>query len=210
MSCQKLAAGKIGDKEFLELMIKHHNVAVKMSRKIMETSKDDYILDFARRTIYEQELEVTLMEKLLKSMPNIQHAPSCNCNSKIISAQIEKIYPGIFANAKCEDSHFESFVEIPLQLRSELVTEHFQSIDNQNETFAQDESKSMVMTDQEYIDHMMAHHKSGVDLAKIVLTSTTEPKIYNLAQNIVLAQEKDAFILATLNNMCKNNWRKLL
>jgi uncharacterized protein (DUF305 family) len=209
MSCQKLNADKISDKEFLELMIKHHNVAIKMSRKIMETSNDDYILDFARRTIYEQELEVTLMEKLLKSIPNIQLEKSEVCYNSLISAQIEKLYPGILANAKCEDSHFEGFANIPLQMRSDNIYEDFQSLEERTEDFAQiDETK--IMTDQEYIDHMIAHHKSGVDLSKIVIASTNEPKIYNLAQNIVLSQEKDAFKLATLNNMCKNNWRNRL
>lgn len=210
MSCQKLSAGKISDKEFLELMIRHHNVAVKMSRKIMETSQDDYILDFARRTIYEQEQEITLMEKLLKSIPNIQLEKSEICFNSVISAEIEKIYPGIFKNAKCEDSHFEGFYNIPLQIRSDNVYENFQSVEDFAQTDETLTTKGSQMTDQEYINHMMAHHKSGVDLAKIVITSTTEPKIYNLAQNIVLSQEKDAFTLATLNNICKNNWRNRL
>ncbi len=207
MSCKILSKDKISDKEFLELMIKHHNVAIKMSKLILMNSSDDFILDYARKVIFNQEGEVMLMEKLLKSIPNIQSEKSCNCGNRLISAQLDKLYPGIFSNAKCDDTHFEGFGNVPLQMRSET---DFETIGNhQIETFAETKmDHGSKLTDKEYVDHMVSHHKSGVELSKLLLKSTKEPRLLHLAQNIILDQEKEMFQLNYLYNCIKYNWRK--
>ena len=63
-------------------------------------------------------------------------------------------------------------------------------------------------SEKEYVDHMVAHHKSGVDLAKLLLKSTKEPRLLLLAQTIILDQEKEMFQLNFLYNCIKYNWRK--
>ncbi len=208
MSCKILSNDKISDKEFLELMIKHHNVAIKMSKLVLMNSSDDFILDYARKVIYNQGEEVILMERLLKSVPNIQASKSCNCGNRLISAKLEELYPGIFSNAKCNDKHFEGFGNVPLQMRTET---DFEVIGNSNniETFADTKVNNVSkITDKEYIDHMVAHHKSGVELAKLLLKSTNEPRLLLLAQTMILDQEKEMFQLNYLYNCVKYNWRK--
>lgn len=207
MSCKILSKDSISDKEFLELMIKHHNVAIKMSQLIQMNSSDDYILNYARRVIYNQSMEVNLMERLLKSLPNVQNEKSCNCGNSLISTKVDELYPGIFSNAKCDNTHFENFGNTPLQMTMDSDYELLPS--KQIEGFVQvnlDENHKL--TDKEYVDHMVAHHKSGVELAKLVLKTTKEPKILVLAQNIVLDQEKEMFELVYLYNCIKYTWRK--
>lgn len=208
MSCKILSKDKISDKEFLELMIKHHNIAVKMSKLIQMSSKDDFILDYARKVIYNQVEEVILMERFLKSIPNIQTEKSCNCGNTLISANLEKLYPGIFSNIKCDDTHFEDFGNSPLQMR---VESEFEIIGKHNENENKNEKKmnhNLELTEKEYVDHMVAHHKSGVDLAKLLLKSTKEPRLLLLAQTIIFDQEKEMFQLNFLYNCIKYNWRK--
>jgi uncharacterized protein (DUF305 family) len=208
MSCKILSNDKISDKEFLELMIKHHNVAIKMSKLILMNSSDDFILDYARKLIYNQGEEVILMERLIKSIPNIQTSKSCNCGNRLISAELEKIYPGIFSNAKCNDAHFKEFGNVPLQIRAET---DFEVIGNSinNKTFADTKiDHKSKLTDKEYVDHMVSHHKSGVELAKLLLKSTNEPRLLLLGQTIILDQEKEMFQLNYLFNCIKYNWRK--
>jgi uncharacterized protein (DUF305 family) len=198
MSCKILSKDKISDKEFLELMIKHHNVAVKMSEKMFASTRDDIILDFARRTIYNQSQEINLMERLLKTIPNIQNSASCLCQpSDEISTEVEKAYPGIFSNTKCQESHFDYSI-------------HMTSDDSVYEEINKKDSISHHprTSEEEYIQHMLDHHKSGIELAKLISKCTPEPKILNLAQNIIINQEKEAFHLATLSNSVKYNWRK--
>ncbi len=210
MSCKILSSDKISDKEFLELMIKHHQVAVKMSQLILMNSKDDFILDYARKVIFNQSEEIILMERLIKSVPNIQNDKSCNCGNRLISAKLEELYPGIFSNAKCDDSHFEGFGNVPLQMR---MNTDFELISSSIEHFADVKPKGKMdhnkkLTDEEYVNHMVAHHKSGVELAKLVLSTTKEPRLLLLAQTIILDQEKEMFQLNHLYNCVKYNWRK--
>lgn len=205
MSCKVLSKDKISDKEFLELMIKHHNIAVKMSKLIQMKSQDDFILDYARKVIYNQSEEVILMERFLKSIPNIQTENSCNCGNTLISSQIEKSYPGIFSNVKCDDTHFEEIGNTPLQLRVESEYGLVSSVANSNDN---KKDHNVNLTEKEYVDHMVAHHKSGVELAKLLLKSTKEPRLLILAQTIILDQEKEMFQLKNLYSCIKYNWRK--
>ena len=103
-----------------------------MSKLIQMNSKDDFILDYARKVIFNQSEEVILMERFLKSVPNIQTEKSCNCGNTFISAKIEKLYPGIFSNIKCDDSHFEDIGNEPLQLRMESKYETIGNVNNKN------------------------------------------------------------------------------
>lgn len=207
MSCKILSNDKISDKEFLELMIKHHNVAIKMSKLILMNSTDDFILDYARKLVFNQGEEVIFMERLLKSVPNIQNDKSDKCGNRLVSAQLDKLYPGIFSNIKCDNTHFESFGNVPLQMR---IESDFETVGNyQIETFAESKmNHGSKLTDTEYADHMISHHKSGIDLAKLLLKSTNEPRLLLLAQTIILDQEKEMFQLNYLHNCIKYNWRK--
>ena len=148
------------------------------------------------------------MERLLKNIPNIQSDKSCNCGNKLISAQLDTIYPGIFSNTKCNDSHFEDFNSVPLQMRTES---DFEIIGNQQTNTFSDDTKvnyETKLTDKEYVDHMVSHHKSGVELAKILLKSTKEPRLLLLSQTIILDQEKEMFQLNFLFNCIKYSWHK--
>ena len=210
MSCKVLSKDKISDKEFLELMIKHHNIAVKMSKLILMNSQDDFILDYARKVIYNQSEEVILMERFLKSVPNIQIEKSCNCGNTLISAKIEKLYPGIFSNIKCDDTHFEDIGNEPLQLRIESEYETLNDSNNKMNHNKMNHNKmnhNDIITEEEYVDHMVAHHKSGVDLSKLLLKSTKEPRLLLLSQTIILDQEKEMFQLKNLYSCTKYNWR---
>jgi uncharacterized protein (DUF305 family) len=207
MSCKILSKDKISDNEFLNLMIKHHNVAIKMSKLIQMNSYDDFILDYARKVIYNQSEEVILMERFLKSIPNIQSDKSCNCGNTLIGTKIEKLYPGIFSNAKCDNSHFEDLGNIPLQLRMESKYETINNQNNDNMDYSHNKMNHNNLTEREYVDHMVAHHKSGVELAKLLVKSTKEPRLLLLAQTIILDQEKEMFQLNYLYNCIKYNWR---
>ena len=219
MSCKILSNNKISDKDFLELMIKHHNVAINMSKIINVISTDDYILDYARRIIYNQTQEVNLMEHLLRSTPNIQNDNSCIMDKELLTNKIHELYPDIFLNAKCNDSHFNDsqikdipfgVVNPPIQLKNNTNYASINNTANVNTEKFANTMDAAAMTDKEYVDHMVNHHLSGVELAKLVLTSTTEPRILALAQNIILEQEKEMFLLRNLYNCVNYNWRKLV
>jgi uncharacterized protein (DUF305 family) len=48
-------------------MIPHHQVAVDMSKKLLETTRNDFIIDLAYKIIHNQQLEIAKLYYLLNS-----------------------------------------------------------------------------------------------------------------------------------------------
>jgi uncharacterized protein (DUF305 family) len=55
------------DAMYIEHMIPHHQVAVDMSKKILKTTNNDFIIDLAHKIIRKQQLEITQLYYLSKS-----------------------------------------------------------------------------------------------------------------------------------------------
>jgi uncharacterized protein (DUF305 family) len=55
------------DTMYMKHMIPHHQVAVDMSKKILKTSKNDFVIDLAYNIIRSQQLEIFNLHYLLKS-----------------------------------------------------------------------------------------------------------------------------------------------
>jgi uncharacterized protein (DUF305 family) len=55
------------DEMYIRHMIPHHQVAVDMSKKILKTTNNDFIMDLAYKIIHSQQLEITNLYYLLKS-----------------------------------------------------------------------------------------------------------------------------------------------
>jgi len=58
---------KLTDREYLEHMIPHHQVAVDMSKILLENTKSDTMIWFAYRIIKDQQQEVFVLDTLKKS-----------------------------------------------------------------------------------------------------------------------------------------------
>ena len=55
------------DTMYIQHMIPHHQVAVDMSKKILKTTNNDFIIDLAYKIIHNQQLEITNLYYLSKS-----------------------------------------------------------------------------------------------------------------------------------------------
>jgi len=55
------------DAMYIQHMIPHHQVAVDMSKKILKTTNNDFIIDLAYKIIHDQQLEITNLYYLSKS-----------------------------------------------------------------------------------------------------------------------------------------------
>jgi uncharacterized protein (DUF305 family) len=208
MSCKILSNNKISDKEFLELLIKHHNISINKSQIVMMTSSDDFIIDFARRAIYNNTNSVMLMERLLKNIPNIQNEKSCNCANSVLSAKLDQLYPNIFNNLKCNESQFNILEKPSIQLDENSQFESIGSQISSTEKLNLDNFNKI--SDEEYVTNMLEYHKYSIDLSSILIKSTKEPKLLHLAQTILLNQEKELFLITNLYGCTKYNWRNSL
>jgi uncharacterized protein (DUF305 family) len=58
------------DTMYIQHMIPHHQVAVDMSKKILKTTNNDFIMDLAYKIIHNQQLEINNLYYLSKT-PNM-------------------------------------------------------------------------------------------------------------------------------------------
>ena len=49
------------------------------------------------------------------------------------------------------------------------------------------------MTDEMYIQHMIPHHQVAIDMSKIILKTTNNDFVINLAYNIISSQQLEIF-----------------
>jgi len=62
------------------------------------------------------------------------------------------------------------------------------------------------MSDEMYVNHMISHHNTALELSKLIIKSTTNQQILVLAQIISLDQAKEIFYLSTLYKTIKTSW----
>jgi uncharacterized protein (DUF305 family) len=201
MSCQVLSKNSIDDKEYLEMMIKHHKVAIRLNEMALYSSDNDYILDYARRSKARQEDKIVFMETSLKTLPNIQGNNSCGCERDIIDTPFEYAYPGLFNSLKCNDKDFMEPAKPKLDL----------NMNNQDGYCSNTFSLNPVdrISDNDYVKHMVSHHNSAVQLSKLLVRSTKEPRLFVLAQTIISDQNKEMFELNYLQNNIYN-WKNMI
>jgi uncharacterized protein (DUF305 family) len=63
---------EITDKSYLEHMIPHHQVAVTMSRRLLLHTNNNYLIEFCRKLIIDQQGEILYMNNLLMNTYNYQ------------------------------------------------------------------------------------------------------------------------------------------
>lgn len=58
---------KMTDIMYIQHMIPHHQVAIDMSKRILQSTNNNFIIDLAYKIIYSQQLEIFKLSELLKS-----------------------------------------------------------------------------------------------------------------------------------------------
>lgn len=207
MSCKALSNDKISNKDFLEMMIKHNNVSIRLSNTVLQSSDNDFILDYARRIKDRHSDQSHFMSKLLKSLPAAQMMPNAQMNISwgferyIPASNLDVSCPSVFGKvAACNDSDFDDVS--PYAPGNTLTMETKEGCVNNivpKETIA----------DCDYVTHMFSHHNSAIMLAKLLLKSTKEPRMFVLGQTIVEDQNKEMFELNYLKNNLYN-WKNMI
>jgi uncharacterized protein (DUF305 family) len=55
-------------RQYLELMVSHHEGALEMARDVMETGSNDYVMSLANHVVVEQEQEIAALEDMLATL----------------------------------------------------------------------------------------------------------------------------------------------
>lgn len=164
----------LSDNEFLKHMIPHHQIAIDISIKHIENTKNDIIMKILRELIWTQQYEITMMiEELNNKMENVSEITS---NQPFTPTTSSSIYPNILGltNTYCDPAFFNSKMHKHHTLNS------------------------MVVTDRQYINHMIPHHQVAVDMCKILLKHTKSDFLIYLAYRMIRGQESEIILLNDL------------
>lgn len=171
---------ELTDDEYINHMIKHHEVAVYMSEKHLHNTKNPIIFDILRNLIRLQNYEINLMKDL-----KIVNKTNTTLNDEMsnASSKMDKSYrytegdftkpnmPGL-SNTFCDPMFF--------------------NMDHDTNLHA--------MTDAMYIQHMIPHHQVAVDMSKKLLKTTNNDLIIDLAYKIIHNQQLEITKLYYLSN----------
>lgn len=128
----------LDDTEYVVFMAYHHQAAVTMAKGVLKTSQNQYILEMARNMVWKQGYEITALNSVIK-------------NGKL---------PQPFSNKTVLDYYNQS-------LLSYYKGYDIQPIQCSEDMFASSESRELpVMTDRDFLIHMIAHHQLALDMSR--------------------------------------------
>lgn len=170
---------KLTDDEYIQHMIKHHEVAVYMSENHLYNTKNPKILELLRNVIVLQKYEINLM-KDSKIMNNTN--PELNDEMSNKNLEMDKSY------------HYS---------RGDFTEPNTPEISNtfcDPSFFEMSHKKLHHMTDDMYIQHMIPHHQVAIDMSKRILKTTTNDFIIDLSYKIIYNQQLEITKLHYLLN----------
>ena len=182
-----ICRGYLTNKEYLEHMIPHHQVAVDISLMLQQKTTNPIMHEILRKLIWTQNYEIQLMKHMLSSMTNTSNKKMNNImKNNYISTVSDFIKPNTlgFTDTYC-DPHFFDPVE------------HMKHLSH------------MELNDKMYIEHMIPHHQVAVDMSKKLLKHTKNNFMIHLAYRIIRSQQEEIIMLDnylyTISRMYKSN-----
>lgn len=164
----------LSDTDFLKHMITHHQMAIDISIQHITNTKNDIIMKILRELIWTQKYEILMMEVELKH--KTENVSEITINQPFIPTVSSSIYPNVIGltNTYCDPAFFSS-------------SEHTQHNIHDN-----------IVSDSQYIRHMIPHHQVAVDMCKIILKHTKSDFITYLAYRMIRGQELETILLNDL------------
>ncbi len=176
---KEACSNNINDREYLEHMIPHHQVAIDMSLLLPRKTKNPTMQNIIRKLIWIQKYEVEMMKHFLKAMP-VKSSAFRNMNRYYIATISDFTKPNKvgLSSTYCDPLFFDP-------------KKHMNHM------------KHMKINDEMYIKHMIPHHQVAVDMSKKLLKNTNNDFMINLAYRIIRSQQEEIIILSDL--LKKNN-----
>jgi uncharacterized protein (DUF305 family) len=169
----------LSDEDFLKHMIPHHQMAIDISIQHIENTKSDIIMKILRELIWTQKYEVIMMLAVLKH--KTVNMSVIDNNQPFIATISSDMYPNVLGltDAYCDPAFF-SYKK------------------NQHNQHNQHTEEHKIITDKQYILHMIPHHQVAIDMCKILLKNTKSDFLIYLAYRMIRAQEAEILLLNDL------------
>ena len=169
--------GPLTDRQYLEHMIPHHQVAIDVSTEHAKHTTNDTLATLLRALVWTQTYEVGLMTGVLhKPFVFNMSEMAIETSRPFVEGTFSRVAPNTLtlSAATCDPNFFDPAAH----------TAHMKHMDK--------------MTDQMYYDHMIPHHQVAVDMSKVLLKHTTNEFMSRFAYRIIRAQEAEIKLLHDL------------
>ena len=169
------------DIEYLNHMIPHHQVAIDMSLLLIEVSNNPQLLYLCRNIIKIQEYEIWEMGNMQRNLSNDLFTTDKWLKEKKITT-LDKFAPIL---SKSKDGSCN-----PLFFKPDDHSEHMQH---------------MKINDKNYLEHMIPHHQVAIDMSKRLLLHTNNSYLLQFANNLIIEQQGEIFLM---NNLLNNKFNQ--
>ena len=177
-----ICRGYLTDRQYLEHMIPHHQVAIDVSNMLIKITKSPEMHEIIRKLIWTQKYEIELMDELLKT--GIFNVTSGKQFRKYQTTISDFMTPNVLQNQRmfCDTKN--------LKLSDTFCDPHFF-----NPKSHMDHMKHMKLDDAMYIHHMIPHHQVAIDMSKVLLMNTKSDMMIYIAYRIIRSQNAEIIIL---------------
>jgi uncharacterized protein (DUF305 family) len=177
---KNICKDNLTDREYLQHMIKHHNVAIDISLILQKISKYVEMQDILRKLIWIQNYEIIMMKDLLYNLPDNITDNINNNTYNFTTADLIKPNKLELTNTYCNPHFFDQ-------------KNHMNNLQH------------IVLDDIVYLEHMIPHHQVAVDMSKILLKNTKSDIMLFLAYRIIKSQQEEIITLDNFLLSLKNN-----
>jgi len=168
----------LSNKDYLVHMIPHHQVAIDMCNLMIPLSKSKTIQHIYRTIIYNQNLEIMLMKKVLKNIPNVS-------NNYNVIFRDNKLLTSLSYDKKSKPKNYYCD---PLFFKPDDHSDHMNHMNH---------------TDKSFLEHMIPHHQVAIVMSERLLKHTNNTHMIRLCYEIITAQRGEIlhmnYILDYLN-----------
>ena len=168
----------LSNKEYLIHMIPHHQVAIDMCNLMIPISKSKTIQNIYRTIIWNQNIEIVLMNEVLTNIP-------------VITTEINILYRDrkfITSISYNNKSKAKNYYCDPLFFKPDNHSEHM---------------KHMKHTDKSFLEHMIPHHQVAIIMSNRLLKHTNSTHMIRICYAIITSQRSEIlkmnYILEYLN-----------
>ena len=161
----------LSDKDFLKHMITHHQMAIDISIQHIKNTQNDRIMNVCRELIKTQEYQIFMMNVELNNP--IVNVSEIEKHQPFVPTISSTMYPNVIGltTTYCDPSFFTSNNHSHMK---------------------------MIMTDRQYIQHMIPHHQVAIDMSKILLKHTISDFLTDLSYRMIRDQEYEIILLNDL------------
>ncbi len=162
----------LSDKQYLEHMIPHHQVAVDISEIMKKKSKNPTMQKIIRELIWTQNYEIQLMKLILNNEFN--NISIIQRNNRPVNFPLHSLYPNVkgISSTYCDPLFFDP-------------DKHLEEIKKMGDS----------LDDRMYVEHMIPHHQVAIDMSYKLLNNTKNDFMIELAYRIIRNQKSEIFIL---------------